>query len=118
MRAVRKLLNWLAAAHELPYPSSHMHLVEYLQIRHWELCPRGAIKFTHASFVFMEEVSGVTEKLTIVPLYVSLKKELLSASLGSRQLKQALGFAVVVLAALEELIADDARPSYFRTVAW
>ena len=36
VRSIRKILAWLAAAHELPYPTSHMHLVEFLQVRHSE----------------------------------------------------------------------------------
>ena len=68
VRSIRKFLAWLAGAHELPYPTSHMHFVEFLQVRHSEPGPREAIKLTHAASVFMEELSGVKEKLTVVPL--------------------------------------------------
>ena len=33
---LRKFLVWLAAAHELAYPSSHKQLIEYMQRRHSE----------------------------------------------------------------------------------
>ena len=49
VRPIRKFVAWLAAAHELPYPTTHMHLVEFLQVRHSEPCPRGAMKLTHAA---------------------------------------------------------------------
>ena len=41
------------------------------------------MKLTHAAFVFMEELSGGKEKLTAVPLDISIEKELLATSWGS-----------------------------------
>ena len=69
---------------------------------------------THAAFVFMEEVAGVTEQLTANPLYISMKKELMATSFGARESR----FPVVILAALDELIADDAQSVFYRMLAW
>ena len=30
VRSIRKFLGWLATAHEIPYPTSHMHMAEFL----------------------------------------------------------------------------------------
>ena len=117
VRTIRKFLVWLAAAHELAYPSSHLQLIEYMQTRHSEPCPRGSLKLTHVAFVFLEELSGVREKFTEVPLYFSAK-ELMATSPGSPESKQAQRYPLVVLAALEDLVADEAQPVYFRTMAW
>ena len=114
VRAIRKLL---AMAHELPYPTSYMHMVEFLQVQHSEPCVRGAIRLTHAAFVFMEELSGVPERFSSNPLYVSIKKELMATSQGSRESKQAPSFPVVVLAALEELLSDISKPLLIRIMA-
>ena len=118
VRTIRKFLVWLAAAHELAYPSSHLQLIEYMQIRHSEPCPRGSLKLTHVAFVFLEELSGVREKFTEVPLYLSAKKELMATSPGSPESKQAQRYPLVVLAALEDLVADEAQPVYFRMAWW
>ena len=115
VRSIRKCLAWLAAAHELPFATTDMHLVEFLQVQHSEPSPRGAIKLTHAGFVFMEELSGVKEKLTAV---TSVKQELMATSLGARESKQAPRFPEVILAALEEPLADDAQPVFHRIMAW
>ena len=61
----------------------------------------------------MEELAGVTEKFTSIPLYVKIKKELMATSFGAKESKQAPRFPVVILAALEELLADDAQPAFF-----
>ena len=58
VRAITKFLSWLAMAHELPHPTSHMHMVEHLQVRHSEPCLRGAIRLTHAACEFLEELTG------------------------------------------------------------
>ena len=63
VRTIRKFSVWLATAHQLTCPSSHLQLIEYMQIRHSEPCPRGSLKLTHVAFVFLEELSGVQEKI-------------------------------------------------------
>ena len=84
VRSIQKILRWLATAHAIPYRTSHMHMAEFLQVRHSEPCPRGAITLSHAAFVFMEELAGVSEHFSSKPLYVSIKKELMATSLGSQ----------------------------------
>ena len=96
MRSIQKFLVWLAAAHQLTYPSSHLQLIEYMQIGHSEPCPRGSLKLTHVAFVFLEELSCVQEKYTEVSLYLSAKKELMATDPES---KQAQRCPLVVLAA-------------------
>ena len=58
VRGVRKFLSWLALNRELSYPTSFDQLSEFLQVRLSEPCNRGALKGTHQSFVFLEEMVG------------------------------------------------------------
>ena len=92
--------------HEIPYPTSHIHMSEFLQVRHSEPCPSYG------------RTAGVSEKFSSNPPYVSIKKELMATSLGSRGSKQAPRFPVVILAALEELLTDLSQPAFFRIMAW
>ena len=80
-RTVKKYLAWLALAHEETFPSEVHHVSEYLQMRHSEPCARGGLKSTHEALVFMEDIAAVETKLTQVPLYSILHKELLSSTL-------------------------------------
>ena len=42
----------------------------------------------------------------------------MTSSPGSSETKQAQRCPLVVLAALEDLVADEAQPVYFRIMAW
>ena len=42
----------------------------------------------------------------------------MATSLGSRESKQASRLLVVILAALEDLLADEAQPVFYRRMAW
>ena len=64
VRAIKKFLRWLAAAHNVEFPTHWKHLVEYLQVRLSEPCVRGSLKLVHASFVFFQEIAGVQDRLT------------------------------------------------------
>ena len=104
VRTIRKFMAWLAAANALPCPDTYLKIVEYMQIRHSEPCPRGSLKLIHVAFV--KELSGVREKFTDVPLYSSARKELMASTPAAQESKQAHRYPVVVLAALEDFLAD------------
>ena len=118
VRTIRKFLVWLGAEHTLPYPDNYLRLIEYMQVRHSEPCPRGSLKLVHVAFVFMEELAGVRERFTDVPLYASARKELMASSPPTSESKQAHRYPIIVLAALEEFFADSCQPVYLRIFAW
>ena len=101
VRTMRKLLAWLAAEHTLPYLDTHLQMIEYVQVRHSEPCPRGSLKL-----------------IPDVPLYSSAQKELMALSPATQESKQAHRYPIVVLAALEEFLADVSQPVYLRIIAW
>ena len=49
-----------------------------MQVRLSEPCVRGSLKLAHLSFVFLQEVAGVEEKMTDAALYDVTKKELVA----------------------------------------
>ena len=100
-RTVKKYIAWLTLAHEVTFPSEVRHLSEYLQMRHSEPCTREGLKSTHQALVFMEDIAAVEAKLTQVPLYSILFKELLSSTLTGGNQRQALRFPTVMVQALE-----------------
>ena len=76
----------------------------------------GALKNAHEAFFFLEEVTGVAEayKLTCSALYVVACKELLAAACPGGVPRQALRFSRALLAALEELVTNEASLVSFR----
>ena len=118
LRAVQKFLSWLVLAHNLPFPDHWRQLIEYVQVRLSEPCVRGSLKLAHLSFVFLQEVAGVEEKLTDAALYDVTKKELLASALPGREPRQAPRFPVVLLAALEENVMAEEIPVFWRVMSW
>ena len=118
VRILQKFLGWLAACYGLNFPSNWKQLTEYMQIRLSEPCVRGALKLTHSAFVFMQEVAGLTEKLTEDALYMVTKKELPVAALPGRPPRQAPRYPTILLAALEETVTSPEAPKYWRIMAW
>ena len=64
VRSVQKFLGWLIASHGISFPVHWRQLTEYLQVRYSEPCVRGALKLVHSSYIFLQEVSGIEDKLT------------------------------------------------------
>ena len=91
---------------------------EYLQKRHSEPCTRGGFKSTHQALVFLEDIAAVETKLTQVPLYSILYKELLSSTLTGGNQRQAPRIPTVMVQALEDTVIDVTVRFYFRVYAW
>ena len=72
VRAIRKFLQWLHLAHDIGYPQTVEHYTEYLSLRLSEPCNRGALKSTHHSLVFLNELTGtqVQDRPTSNQLYM------------------------------------------------
>ena len=91
---MKKYLAWLALAHEETFPSEVHHVSEYLEMR--------GLKSTHRALVFIEDIAAVETKLTQVPLYSILYKELLSSTLTGGNQRQAPRIPTVMVQALED----------------
>ena len=63
-------------------------------------------ELVHPSFVFLQEVVGVQEKLTEDALFEVTNKELLTSALPGKAPKQAPGYPTVLLAAVEDNVVD------------
>ena len=120
VRGVRKFLTWLALNRELSYPTSFDQLSEFLQVRLSEPCNRGALKGTHQSFVFLEEMVGTPaqERLTGSALYGVIYRELLASAQPGRPTKQAPRILSPMLSLLEQLVMDVTSPMYLRVYSW
>ena len=118
VRGARKYLGWLAVAHGRVFPSEPAHLTGFLEARHSEPCNRGSLKAAHQSFVFLESVAGVEEKMTTGALYGAVYKELLATAQPGRTPKQAPRYPLVVVESLEVLVMDDGALFFFRICAW
>ena len=78
VRSVQKFLGWLIASHGISFPVHWRQLTEYLQVRYSEPCVRGSLKLVHSSYIFLQEVAGIEDKLTDSAMYAVSLKELLS----------------------------------------
>ena len=107
VRVIQKFLGWLALAHNLVYPTHWKQLIEFMQVRLSESCVRGSLKLIHLSYIFMQEVAGVDDKLTDSVLYDVTKKELQAPALPGRPPRQAPRFPAIILAALEDNVVSQ-----------
>ena len=74
VRSVQKFFCWLFVSHGINFPDHWRQLTEYLQVRYSEPCVRGSLKLVHSSYIFLQEVAGVEDKLTDSAMYaVSLR---------------------------------------------
>ena len=118
VRVVQKFLSWLALSHNLAFPEDWRQLIEYMQVRLSEPCVRGSLKLIHLSYIFMQEVAGVEDRLTDSALYDVTKRELLASALPGKQPRQAPRFPVIVLAALEANVIALDTPVFWRVLSW
>ena len=84
VRSVQKFLGWLIASHGISFPVHWRQLTEYLQVRYSETCVRGSLKLVHSSYIFLQEVAGVQDKLTDSAMYAVSLKELMSQASPGR----------------------------------
>ena len=101
VRALQKFLSWPAQAHNFTFPVHWRQLVEYMQVRLSEPCVRGSLKLIHLSYIFMQEVAGIDDKITDSALYDVMKRELLASASPGKPPRQAPRFPVVTLGAPE-----------------
>ena len=120
VRAIRKFLQWLHLAHDIRYPQTVEHCTEYLSVRLSEPCNWGALKSTHHSLVFLNDLTGtqVQDRPTSNQLCIVIYKELLAAALPGRPSKQAPRMYVTMLRALENVVTDAGLLPFVRVYAW
>ena len=118
VRVVLKFLSWLALAHNLAYPAHWRHLIECMQVRLSEPCVRGSLKLIHLSYIFMQEVAGVDDRLTDAALFDVTKRELPASAFPGKPPRQAPHFLVIILAALEDNVVSLDTPIFLRVLSW
>ena len=118
VRSVQKFLGWLIASHGISFPVHWRQLTEYLQVRYSEPCVRGALKLVHSSYIFLQEVAGIEDKLTDSAMYAVSLKELLSQASPGRPPRQAPRFPTILLAAFEEMVLSVDKPVFVRVLSW
>ena len=95
VRSVQKFLGWLIASHGVSFPVHWRQLTEYLQVRYFEPCVRGSLKLVHSSYIFLQEVAGIEDKLTDSSMYVVALKELMSQAIPGQPPRQAPRFPTI-----------------------
>ena len=107
VRSVQKFLGWLIASNGITFPFHWRQLTGCLQVRYSEPCVRGSLKLVHSSYIFLQEVAGVEDKLTDSAMYAVSLKELMSQASPGRPPRQAHRFPTVQ--SLGALRIDDHR---------
>ena len=118
VRSVQKFLGWLIASHGISFPVHWRQLTEYLHVRYSEPCVRGALKLVHSSYIFLQEVAGIEDKLTDSAMYAVSLKELLSQASPGRPPRQAPRFPTVLLAAFEDMVLSADKLVFVRVFSW
>ena len=118
VRSVQKFLGWLVASHGISFPTHWRHLTEYLQVRYSEPCVRGSLKLVHSSYIFLQEVAGIEDKLTDSAMYAVSLKELMSQAAPGKSPRQAPRFPTILLASFEEMVLAGDRPLFLRVLSW
>ena len=118
VRSVQKFLGWLVASHGVNFPVHWRQLTEYLQVRYSEPCVRGSLKLVHSSYIFLQEVAGMEDKLTDSSMYVVALKELMSQAIPGKPPRQAPRFPTILLAAFEDMVLALDRPLFIRVLSW
>ena len=85
------------------FPVHWRQLTEYLQVRYSEPCVRGSLKLVHSSYVFLQEVAGMEDRLTDSSMYAVALKELMSQAIPGKAPRQAPRFPTILLAAFEDI---------------
>ena len=115
--------GWMLAAHGVPWPYKPMHYIEYLEVRADEPCSRSTLLAIDGGMRFIEKACGIQTGSGPATHPMSRQAVLdIKAQLGdvpsATPPKKALPLVVAVIAALEDTIVDDRRPSYARMYAW
>ena len=95
VRSIQKFIAWLAVAHGVTFTVHWRQLIEYAQVRLSDPCVRGSLKLLHNSYLFLQEVGGLEEKLADDALYEVTWKELLASAIPGNPPRQAPRFPVI-----------------------
>ena len=119
VRSIQKFIEWLVAAHQVSFSNHWRQLTEYLQVRYSEPCVRGALKLVHSSYIFLQEVAGIEDKLTDSAMYTASLKELHGSS---EPRNGATGgskvFQTNLLAAMEDMVLSVDTPLFMKVLSW
>ena len=120
VHALRRYFTWLATSHQVPFPSSEEHLLDYLELKVQEPCTRVALKVVHQSLVYIEEISEISpaSRLSVRPRHSNLLAELLSQTRLGAEPRQAPRPLFRVLEAIERTVDDCREPVFIRLYAW
>jgi len=122
IRSWRRLREWCLKVYSSPYPSSPLHLVEYLQARADEPCGLSALQAVAELFVFTEGCRGVPPGARLVddPYYAAYRKELEVQHAGAGPLgtRKAPRLPIPFVIALEREVVEDFAPPFYRAYAW
>ena len=117
-RSIQKFIGWLIAAHGISFPNHWRQLTEYLQVRYSEPCVRGALKLVHSSYIFLQEVAWIEDKLSDTAMYAVSLKELMAQASPGKAPRQAPRFPTILLAALEGTVLSFDTPLFMRVLSW
>ena len=120
VHALRRYFTWLATSHQVPFPSTEEHMLDYLELKVQEPCTRVALKVVHQSLVYLEVISEISPdaRLTVRPRYSNLLAELLSQTKPGSEPRQAPRPLLKVLEAIERTVVDYREPVFIRLYAW
>ena len=120
VRLLRNYFSWLAATHEVSYPTSLEHFVGFLRARASEPANRGALRNVNRTFTFLHEVTGTEQvnRLTATHLYDAVYREILASCELGRPVKQPLRFLVGLLALVEDFVTTVSNPANMRMYGW
>ena len=76
------------------------------------------MKLVHSSYIFLQEVAGVEDKLTDSAMYAVSLKELMSQASPGRPPRQAPRFPTILLAAFEDMVLSADKPVFVRVLSW
>ena len=118
----QKVRAWLLAAHGVAWPAEANHIIEYLEERAKEPCPRSVLWSALGALAFFERGGGVpvVDQLSQDPLVKSAAMELavqIGSDQGSRR-RKAPQLPLAVLLSWEDAVVDTSRPAYDRMFAW
>ena len=76
------------------------------------------MKLVHSSYIFLQEVAGVEDKLTDSAMFAVSLKELMSQASPGRPPRQAPRFPTILLAAFEDTVLSTDKPVFVRVLSW
>ena len=120
IRALRRYFTWPATSHQVAFPKTEEHMLDYLELKFQEPCTCVALKVVHQSLVYLEEISKISPavRLTVRPRCSNLLAELLSQTRPGAEPKQAARPLVRVFEAIERTVVDYREPVFVRLYAW